>query len=66
MIIEPIWISSTEHLGKYRSAISDTPLWNKLISHYKIPRDFPRAIVNNSIKSAVLPIVYFSSCFIYL
>lgn len=56
MGIQPIWVSSIQHLSIYHAIVSGTPLWRKMLGWYPIPKGFPKVRFG----FASTPIVLFS------
>lgn len=57
LTVDPLWVSSKEHLSKFKSIFDNNPWYKKLFGGMNVPDDFPYVQVQNNF----FPLVYFSS-----
>jgi hypothetical protein len=60
MIIEPVWVSSVEHLQTFERAYRDSSFCRRLVGAWKLPEGFPYTRGSTGIPWRI-PLVMFSS-----
>ncbi len=55
--VEPLWVSSREHLAEFGGLLDETPWFKRMMGRVQVPDGFPCV----EFQSRYVPIVYFSS-----